>query len=160
MNDDFKAYVIILSSALLLSGCISTNESPMSQSLDRQFSPSYKFPAEIYEGYWASKPQANGEAVVIDFRGDVSNNYRFKCNANGSYRQTNIERISLVPSTTGMGTTVGHEPIMSELSVMRLNPKRLLVLKQRFTTPKLKHAIPNGLKFSYSYTPTLKPLCL
>lgn len=149
----------LLSGSLLLAGCASTGQSQSSSTPSSQTKQSYKFPKEIYEGYWAMPAAIEGESVVVNFREGASNNYRFKCNANGNFQQISVEKNKLEPSATGMVLRLDNEPLMSELRLVRLAPKQVLILNQNFLVPELKQAMPDGLEMAYIYTPTLKPLC-
>ncbi len=147
----------ILSGAVLLSGCASTGQSPTMTT--PQNNQNYAFPSEITDGYWAATTPIDGEAVVVKFSKEVTTNYHFDCNTNGSYRQVDENKYTLIPSKTGMGLKFEDESVFSELSVVRLAPKQVLILNQSFTNPEIQRAMPDGLEFAYIYMSTLKPIC-
>ena len=152
-----------LGSAVLLSACASTGQGQAAHTTAAQHdqkSDLYAFPDSIYEGYWAMVDDINGEMPVIAFRGDTSYNYRFKCNADGSFTQVDKEVATLIPSKTGMQIKYPDGSIMSELRVEQLSPKKALALTQMFIEPNLKAAIPDGMYFIYVYKPTLTPICM
>ena len=150
-----------LGSAVLLSACASTGQGQATHptAAQHQKSDLYAFPDSMYEGYWAMTSDINGEMPVIGFRDNVSYNYRFKCNADGSFTQVDREVATLVPSNTGMQLKYQDGSIMSELRVDQLTPKQALALTQMFIEPNLKAAVPDGIQFMYVYRPTPTPIC-
>ena len=147
---------LLLSGSLLLAGCASTGQG---QEVNVQNNKNYTFPSEIYDGYWAMTSPASDNAIVVSFDQGVYYHYTFACGTNGRYQQIHYETGDLVPSPTGMGLQSEGEPIYSETKVLSLQPKRSLQLTQRFFKPALKQSMPNGMNYTYVYSPTLKPIC-
>ncbi|WP_201586583.1 hypothetical protein [Psychrobacter jeotgali] len=147
----------MLTGALLLSGCASTGMSPSTP--NNQVNNNYQLPQEIYEGYWAMTSKINGQAGVVSFRDGMTYNYRFKCNADGSYQQVAVEKYKLKPNPTAVGLQYENEPVFSEIKVVRLAPKQVLMLNQSYSDPELQRVLPDGQEYAYIYKPTLEPLC-
>ena len=155
MSPIFKiSAALVVSSSLLVAGCAT-----MGQTATNSANNDYVLPAQVNEGYWAATSLIDDEAVVVNFRSGVANNYSFKCNANGSYRQIGTESYKLVPSSTGVGLQTSGNPVFSEIKVTSLVPKKTLSLNQQPSDPEIQRMLPDGLNFNYRYTPTLTPIC-
>ncbi|WP_019673817.1 hypothetical protein [Psychrobacter lutiphocae] len=141
---------------LLLSGCASTGMAPTSPT---QSANSYQLPQAVYDGYWAMTSGINGEAAVVSFRDNMSYNYRFKCYVDGRFEQLGMEKYQLRPSATAMGLQYESEPVFSAIKVVKVEPKKSLILNQSFTDPQLQQALPNGQNYSYVYKSKLEPIC-
>lgn len=145
---------LLVSSSLLVTGCAT-----MGQTASNPTNNNYVLPQQINEGYWAATSLIDGQAVVVNFRPEVANNYSFRCNANGSYSQIGVESHNMVPSSTGVGLQYGSDPVFSEIKVTSLIPKSTLSLNQQYTNPEIRRAMPNGLNYNYRYMSTLTPIC-
>ncbi len=155
-----QSLLLVLTTTLLMTSCASiSNNHANAPSQNSQSTGLYSFPKEIDSGYWARVKDIRDEAVVVDFNGQTAQNYRFKCQADGSYRQLSVESVNLIPSATGMQVQYADEPIFSELRVVDYQPRQSLKLKQTFTHVDLKNVVHEDREFSYRYTSTLKPLC-
>ena len=155
MSHAFKiSAALFVSSSLLVTGCAT-----MGQTANTPANNEYVLPEQINEGYWAATSLISNEAVVVNFRSGVANNYSFKCNADGSYRQIGAESYKMVPSSTGIGLQTEGEPVFSEISVTSFVPKNSMSINQQPTNPEIRKALPNGLNYNYEYTPTLTPIC-
>ncbi len=159
MSHYLKITAAMLGGALFLSGCASTGMSPSYP--NDQVNNTYQLPQQIYDGYWAMTAGMGGQAAVVNFRRDgTSYNYRFKCYTDGSYQQAAVEKYNLKPNLTAVGLQYENEPVFSQVKVIKLTPKQTLVLNQSFSDPELQQAYPNGQEFTYTYKPTLEPVCL
>lgn len=143
----------IISSALFLSSCASTGMAPNSTS------NAYQLPQGISEGYWAMTSAINGEASVVSFNNGMSQNYRFKCYADGTYQQIGMEQYKLVPTANAVGLQYQNQPVFSYIKATKFAPKQSLMLNQTFNEPELQRAYPNGQNYSYVYKSRLEPIC-
>lgn len=149
-----KTILALITATSLLTACATTSQNVSSDGL-------YSFPEGIQDGYWAMVGDVDGEYAVINFKGNLTHNYRFKCNAETkTYRQTEKETYTLKPTTNGMQLVYKNEPAFSTLKAITLEPKKFLIMQQTFPDKELQELLPDGLEFVYFYTPTLKPLCI
>lgn len=149
--------LLTLTTALLLTACATTSQNAQTT---QQASNVYSFPKGIEDGYWAMVGDIDGEYAVVDFDGNTSHNYRFKCNeATHTYRQTEKETYTLKPTTDGMQLIYQNELAFATLKAIRLEPKKVLILVQSFPDKALQELLPDSLEFTYIYTPKLQPLC-
>lgn len=149
-----------LATALLLSGCASTEPTNANPLQSIQTNKNHTFPEEVFEGFWAAESPIQNKAVVISLNEDTDTLFQFDCQSDGSFELADIYVSELEPSPTGMGLKNDDDVVWSELRVTQFVPKRLLTLHQSYITDsEFKRTKPNGSDFTYTYTPTLKPNC-
>lgn len=145
---------LTLTMSLLLTACTTTSN------INLKANQLYSFPTGIEDGYWAMVGNIDGEYAVVDFNGNTSHNYRFKCDeATHTYRQIDKETYTLKPTVNSMQLVYEDKPAFATLKVVRLAPKQVLILQQSFPNTELQEALPDGIEFAYIYTTELKPLC-
>lgn len=151
---------LALTATLLITGCATTKHTANGTAQNTSANGVYSFPAELDNGYWAMTDKIMGtDTIVVDFNGNSADNYLFKCGPNGTYRQINVETVSLIPSATGMQVKYANEPIFSELQLVDYTPKQFLTLEQKFVHPDIINAPREEKEFSYRYTSVLTPIC-
>lgn len=77
---------LTLTATLIITGCATTNQAATTAQ-NNLANGLYTFPTKLYNDYWAMDEKIGNDAIVVNFNGDTSEIYRFKCSPNGTYQQ-------------------------------------------------------------------------